>query len=338
MTIEEVEELRILEVNKRLRFPKTEIETREIRYVVQIQELIYNLVNNKFFIPRLISKLYLKKMGIKIKGKGTAENPYVIQSKFGEGKCFNINYLFADQKCPFEVGECFANSFNMCCEMKDLPNVKKSDCVSGITLVSEDNYIGGMLHSVMQINNYIADVNLGLVMSKDLYYKIFIFEELARIDGKKAEDMKRILQNGSFVDYSAGIDRDRRERKKLDVYYKLLESEGIKLPEENKEKEAKLSKLYKEQAQLGFSLFLPQVALGHSQAAILDTAQFENDILNLTDILTPPQSSNTMSAKGAPNSGNKTGGVAKEEKKAGRQEKPDDEKSEKTIQNRESMS
>ena len=99
-----------------------------------------------------------------------------------------------------------------------------------------------------------------------------------------------------------------------------------------------LSKLYKEQAQLGFSLFLPQVALGHSQAAILATAKFENDILNLTDILTPPQSSNTISAKGAPNSGNKTGGAAKEEKKVGRQEKPDDEKSEKTIQNRESMS
>ena len=102
-----------------------------------------------------------------------------------------------------------------------------------------------------------------------------------------------------------------------------------------------LSKMYKEQAQLGFSLMLPQVALGQSQASILATAKFENEVLKLTELLTPPQSSNTVSAKGGKdngNGGNKSGNAAQEDKKAGRQEKPDDEKSEKTIQNRESMS
>lgn len=90
-----------------------------------------------------------------------------------------------------------------------------------------------------------------------------------------------------------------------------------------------MSKLYKEQTQLGYSKMLPQVALGQSQRMILATAKFENEILDLSGIFIPPMSSNTMNVDA----------LAKTpEKKAGREEKPDDEKSEKTIQNRESMS
>lgn len=88
-----------------------------------------------------------------------------------------------------------------------------------------------------------------------------------------------------------------------------------------------MSKLYKEQTQLGYSKMLPQIALGHSQSSILANAYFENDILDLVNVFIPPISSNTMSA-GAPK---------EEEKKAGRKEKPNDEKSEKTIENREAM-
>ena len=49
----------------------------------------------------------------------------------------------------------------------------------------------------------------------------------------------------------------------------------------------------------------------------------------------PLQSSNTQSAADKSNANQQPKG---EEKKAGRKEKPDDEKSEKTIQNKESMS
>lgn len=101
-----------------------------------------------------------------------------------------------------------------------------------------------------------------------------------------------------------------------------------------------MSKLYKEQTQLGFSKWLPQVALGKSQSSILATARFENEILDLASILIPPMSSNTMSADSLKKGGNgdkKAGSNSDEDKKAGRKEKADDEKSEKTIQNRESM-
>ena len=55
-----------------------------------------------------------------------------------------------------------------------------------------------------------------------------------------------------------------------------------------------LSKMYKEQVQLGYSKMLPQIALGHSQSSILNTAYFENEVLHLSEIMIPPLMSSTM--------------------------------------------
>lgn len=96
-----------------------------------------------------------------------------------------------------------------------------------------------------------------------------------------------------------------------------------------------MAKLYKEQTQLGYSKMLPQIALGQSQSSILANAYFENDILDLVNVFIPPISSSTMNA--AALSGNGSNSSSTEDGKAGRKEKPNDEKSEKTIQNRESM-
>ena len=97
-----------------------------------------------------------------------------------------------------------------------------------------------------------------------------------------------------------------------------------------------LSKLFKEQTQLGYSKILPQLALGQSQSSILANAYFENDILNLVTVFIPPLMSSTMNENilsGATGKKKNPG----EEKEAGRKELADDQKSEKTIQNRESM-
>ena len=100
-----------------------------------------------------------------------------------------------------------------------------------------------------------------------------------------------------------------------------------------------LAKLYKEQTQLGYSKMLPQIALGQSQSSILANAYFENDILDLVNVFIPPLMSSTMNenilnrVKGE---GSATPGT--EENKAGRKEKANDEKSEKTIANIESGS
>jgi len=99
-----------------------------------------------------------------------------------------------------------------------------------------------------------------------------------------------------------------------------------------------MAKLYKEQAQMGYTKMLPQVALGQTQSSILANAYFENDILDLVRVFIPPLTSNTMNAEALQNRGNTSGKQSGSgQESAGRPEKEDNEKSEKTIQNRESM-
>lgn len=93
-----------------------------------------------------------------------------------------------------------------------------------------------------------------------------------------------------------------------------------------------LAKQYKEHTQLGYSKMLPQIALGQAQSAILATAYFENDILDLVNVFIPPLMSSTMNAEVLNRNKTQSGSEG-----AGRPEKEDDEKSTKTIQNRESM-
>ena len=110
-----------------------------------------------------------------------------------------------------------------------------------------------------------------------------------------------------------------------------------------------LAKMYKEQVQLGYSKMLPQIAMGHSQSSILNTAYFENEVMNLSELMIPPLMSSTLNMqdlKGGSGSSGSSGsqkpsgssGSAGGAAKAGRPEKPNDQKSEKTIKNKESMS
>ena len=93
-----------------------------------------------------------------------------------------------------------------------------------------------------------------------------------------------------------------------------------------------LAKLYKEQTSIGYSKMLPQIALGHSQSEILAAAAFENKVLKLSTIMIPPISSNTMSGSVMPTQEDNG-----ETKKAGRPEKEETEKSDKTLANQESL-
>lgn len=114
-----------------------------------------------------------------------------------------------------------------------------------------------------------------------------------------------------------------------------------------------LSKMYKEHAQLGYSKMLPQIALGQPQSAILATFTFENEILDLAEKMIPPMMSSTMSGAlvknnqnaNSNNQNNQTGSKTTtattkvtSEKTTGRPEKADQDKSDKTIANRESAS
>lgn len=97
-----------------------------------------------------------------------------------------------------------------------------------------------------------------------------------------------------------------------------------------------LSKIYKEQTMLGFSKLLPQVALGQSQTSVVSTAIFENEILELGDLFVPPKMSSTMGNGDGNNNNDHDGVKAPSSNEGGRPELPDEEKSTKTIQNKES--
>lgn len=108
-----------------------------------------------------------------------------------------------------------------------------------------------------------------------------------------------------------------------------------------------LSKLYKEQTQLGNSKMLPQIALGQSQSFILNTVLFENEVLHLSEIMIPPLMSSTMNAdtlqqiKGGNTNQSSSGNtnqpkqVGNQDNKGGRPQKEVDQLSEKTIKNKE---
>ena len=116
-----------------------------------------------------------------------------------------------------------------------------------------------------------------------------------------------------------------------------------------------LSDKYKDLTKLGFSRFLPMVALGHTQKEVISLAKLEQQIMQLDAYMLPPFSSNTMSSDTWSDiktqqqqilSGQKVTGAPTPQDPAatakttdtqtgegGRPEKPDDQKSDKTIAN-----
>lgn len=191
-------------------------------------------------------------------------------------------------------------------------------------------------------------------VERTVYNNLGISQNLFNTDGNLSLE-KSILNDESTVrnlllQFNIFFDRIVKMKvannKKYSFKFYMLETTQYNYKE--------MSKLYKEQTQLGYSKMLPQIALGHSQSFILNTAVFENDVLKLTEIMIPPLMSSTMSSqdvlgnKGS-NNQNKTQNNSgssnqqtttkqtTEKKQSGRPEKADDQKSEKTIKNKESM-
>lgn len=134
-----------------------------------------------------------------------------------------------------------------------------------------------------------------------------------------------------FEDYAQSLLKVyNKNPKRLKYQVQFLHTTGYNYKE--------MAKLYKEQTMLGFSRLLPPVALGQLQSSVIANAIFENKILKVNDLFIPPQMSSTMSGKDKDKEK-----VAKEDTEAsggasgGRPTLSDDQKSEKTIQNEESL-
>ena len=140
-----------------------------------------------------------------------------------------------------------------------------------------------------------------------------------------------LLQLGSFYDMVAQTLSKKKKKYNFRLY--MLETTQYNYKE--------LSKLYKEQVQIGYSKMLPQIALGHSQSFIINSAYFENQVLKLHEIMIPPLMSSTMSSQDvlgrlSKSDQSKTQKSTEAKSQGGRPELEDDQKSEKTLKNIES--
>ena len=142
-----------------------------------------------------------------------------------------------------------------------------------------------------------------------------------------------LLQFMAFYDQATQLMSSNPKKWKFRLY--MLETTQYNYKE--------LSKMYKEQTQIGYSKMLPQIALGQSQSFIINSCKFENEVLKLHEIMIPPLMSSTMSSEdvlgrtGNSNTSKTQEAIGGEEKSAGRPQKEDSEKSDKTIANKESM-
>ena len=170
-------------------------------------------------------------------------------------------------------------------------------------------------------------------VERAVYNNVGISQNLFNTDGNMSLE-KSILNDEStlrnlLLQFSIFFDRVTKtlntKKKQYSFKFYMLETTQYNYKE--------LSKLYKEQTQLGFSKMLPQIALGHSQSFILNSIIFENDILHLSEIMIPPLMSSVMSSEQMLGTKEKKDGTSTE---GGRPQKPDDQKSDKTIQNIES--
>ena len=179
-------------------------------------------------------------------------------------------------------------------------------------------------------------------VERTVYNNLGISRNLFNTDGNLSLE-KSILNDESTVrnlifQFNMFLDRVIQRRNNNKKYkFKLCFLETTQYNYQN------LAKIYKEHTQIGYSKMLPQIALGHSQSFILNTMHFENEVLHLSEIMIPPLMSSTLNSdvilgKKDSSGSEKTQNKTVETKSAGRPEKADDQKSEKTIQNKESMS
>ncbi len=179
-------------------------------------------------------------------------------------------------------------------------------------------------------------------VERTVYNEFGISSNLFNTDGNLSLEKSILNDEGSIrslllqfaIFFDTITQKQNKAKKKYNYRLYMLETTQYNYKE--------LSKLYKEQVQIGYSKMLPQIALGHSQSSIINTAYFENEILHLSEIMIPPLMSSTMNledlkGKTDKTSNNKSQSNTETSGESGRPEKPDDQKSEKTIANKESM-
>lgn len=174
-------------------------------------------------------------------------------------------------------------------------------------------------------------------VERGVFNEAGISQMLFATDGNIALE-KSIMNDESLMFYLLN-QYQQKMNEIIDYTFKKKTKFKISFPQLSIYNRERMQKVYKEQATAGYSKLLPAISIGMSQTEFLSMNEYENNILGLNEKMTPVQISSTQSAKNSSNNGNKTTtSGTNSEGKVGAPEKDDSEKSEKTIQNKESMS
>ena len=161
--------------------------------------------------------------------------------------------------------------------------------------------------------------------NKDVYSEMGVSQQLFSTEGNMAleksqnVDMSLIFSLVEKFEDWINLQLDVNFNKEIeeDMFYTRVQI--LRITDHNRKE---MATLYKDFGTLGYLKMLPAVALGQSQIQIMSALIFENNILNLEDVMVPLKSSHTASAGG--DGGSSTGG---------RPPLPESQKSDKTIAN-----
>ena len=106
-----------------------------------------------------------------------------------EGFAFlHFSKFLEEEDCSyFQKRYCFQNVYEFAAR-----NENKSEILSGIAFRDYP-----FLHSVILVGDYILDFNYDLAMGKDLYFKMFNFEVLSRVDSDYVKENSYLISKDS---------------------------------------------------------------------------------------------------------------------------------------------
>jgi len=207
MTLDEIEELRLLNMAHTLRLPKIfqTLDKKEMADLTNLRWGVCYLVkefglNQNLFRKSLLTRSLLRNSnGVeRLNGLGSVYDPFRIVTKWGSGKFFNARLLFRNKEYPIYIEKqyCFDNCYYYARELGETNNLS-CKVLSGIAFVKDIS----ILHSVVEISNgWIIDFNYDICMEKELYVKLFGFEVLTELTSQEIFVKDRLLTKfGKYI-------------------------------------------------------------------------------------------------------------------------------------------
>ena len=200
MTLKEAEDLRIQNMARTLRMPRSLqfLDEDDMAQCTNVRWGICYVIKKyreKSPIGKqcMIIKSALKnaKGVIDFYGAGTKEWPFHIKTKWGDGSFYDAHHLFRSHKYPnyIEKQYCFSNCYFLAKEIGETNNMS-CKVLGGIAYIKDYP----ILHAVIETEDgFIVDFNYDIVMEKELYFNLFGFEPLTELTSQEIFVKDRLL-------------------------------------------------------------------------------------------------------------------------------------------------